>query len=150
MPSGIVSNATVTGNVRWGSAETDLSGADVVFGNKSFGNDRTENNLVVGGEIKMNGNTVPAIGYKTVNFGTISSSYTIPNLDFVGQWAIINGNIAKNGSLYLPSSGKYIVTSYRLDSGSYIPNFGILDGGSLIYSGGSYTETVQGLIQKIA
>jgi hypothetical protein len=51
MPSGIVSNATVTGNVRWGSAETDLSGADVVFGNKSFGDDKTENNLVVGGQL---------------------------------------------------------------------------------------------------
>jgi hypothetical protein len=43
----------VSGNQRWGYPETDLSGAEVVFGNQGFGDDRTENSLVVNGNTTL-------------------------------------------------------------------------------------------------
>jgi hypothetical protein len=47
----------VSGNQRWGYPETDLSGAEVVFGNQGFGDDRTENSLVVQKAVLTNGAT---------------------------------------------------------------------------------------------
>jgi hypothetical protein len=82
--------------------------------------------------------------------GTISSSYTIQDLDFVGQWVSIEGAIAKNGSISLPSSGIYVVITYKVSSNSYIPSFSILNGGNEIYNNSSTTYAIQGLIQRIA
>jgi hypothetical protein len=59
LPSGTASQVSVTGNTRYGSGETDLSGAEVVFGNKGFGDDRTENNLNVDGQLTVNGSILP-------------------------------------------------------------------------------------------
>jgi hypothetical protein len=53
IPSGTASQVSVTGNTRNGSGETDVRGAEVVFGNKGFGDDRTENNLIVGGKLTV-------------------------------------------------------------------------------------------------
>jgi hypothetical protein len=128
LPSGTASQVSVTGNTRYGSGETDLSGAEVVFGNKGFGADRTENNLIVGGQLTVNGNIVMVSNsIVSQNLNDCSSDTIVDAPDNIGRYIVITGNI--------PSSS---TTSHRVMisiRSSIIINYEIT-GTITFYSGG--------------
>jgi hypothetical protein len=105
LPSRTASQVNVTGNTRYGSEETDLSGAEVVFGNKGFGNDRTENSLEVNGNL-----TAPHLKTKGISDG--------------GEVDVSN-----NIKLYCQQTGSTLEVGYVLDIKANPP---VANGGSIL------------------
>jgi hypothetical protein len=101
MPSGIVGAAVVSGNMRW-NGELDLSGAEVVFGNQGFGDDRTANSLVVNGNttlqnLYMAGSILPKTNPERSHTDIPSGGAWRPPR---GMYTFSSSNIGRVGQLY--------------------------------------------------